>query len=161
TTVAAASTEALPVSVRRNVRSGVSIRRTQAVFPENRPPVVSSVTSTPSDSMAASAASKSAWSGSITPEAPDASDDSLIAVSPPAAVLQPPRVDDAPQETPCSLVRRLTEQLHGRCLFHDLPVGQETHPAGDVAGEPHLVRGDQHRHPAFGQFPDHVEHVRH
>src|SRR5262249_6245210 len=137
-TVAAARTEALPVSVRRNVRSGVSIRRTQAVFPVNRPPVVSSVTSTPSDSMADSAASKSAWSGSITP---DASDDSLIAVSPPAAGLQAPRVDNAPQETPCSLVCRLTEQLHGRCLFHDLPVGQETHPAGDVAGEPHLVRG--------------------
>ena len=37
-TVAPASTEALPVSVRRNVRSGVSMRRAQAVFPENGPP---------------------------------------------------------------------------------------------------------------------------
>ena len=36
-TVAPASTEALPVSVRRKVRSGVSIRRVQAVRPENGP----------------------------------------------------------------------------------------------------------------------------
>ena len=43
-TVAAASTEALPVSVRRKLRSGVSMRRTQAVFWENGPPV-SSLTS--------------------------------------------------------------------------------------------------------------------
>ena len=40
-TVAAASTEALPVSVRRNMRSGVSMCRTQAVFWENGPPVSS------------------------------------------------------------------------------------------------------------------------
>ena len=40
-TVAAARTEALPVSVRRNMRSGVSMRRTQAVFWENGPPVSS------------------------------------------------------------------------------------------------------------------------
>ena len=43
-TVAAASTEALPVSVRRKLRSGVSMRRTHAVFWENGPPV-SSLTS--------------------------------------------------------------------------------------------------------------------
>jgi hypothetical protein len=36
-TVAAASTEALPVSVLRNCRSGVSALRTQAVRPENGP----------------------------------------------------------------------------------------------------------------------------
>jgi hypothetical protein len=30
-----------------------------------------------------------------------------------------------------------------------------------MSREPHLVRRDQHRHPAFGQFPDHVEHVGH
>ena len=48
-TVAAASTEALPVSVRRKLRSGVSMRRTQAVFWENGPPV-SSLTSASSAS---------------------------------------------------------------------------------------------------------------
>src|SRR5580658_4264394 len=37
-TVAPASTEALPVSVRRNSRSGVSRARSQAVRPENNDP---------------------------------------------------------------------------------------------------------------------------
>jgi hypothetical protein len=37
-TVALASTRALPVSVRKNMRSGVSIRRAQAVRPDNTPP---------------------------------------------------------------------------------------------------------------------------
>jgi hypothetical protein len=37
-TVALASTRALPVSVRKKTRSGVSIRRAQAVRPDNSPP---------------------------------------------------------------------------------------------------------------------------
>jgi spermidine/putrescine transport system permease protein len=46
---------------------------------------------------------------------------------------QAPRVDDAAQETPGALVRGLAEQPGGRRLLDDLPVGQEAHPAGDVA----------------------------
>src|SRR6266699_2281155 len=104
-TVAAASTEALPVSVRRKLRSGVSIRRTQAVFWENGPPV-SSLTSASSAavSSAAAAAAAAAMSASETSMTLDASgDDSLI-----AAASQAARVDDAPQETPGPFVRRLT-----------------------------------------------------
>src|SRR6266481_74498 len=153
-TVAAASTEALPVSVRRKLRSGVSIRRTQAVFWENGPPV-SSLTSASSAAVCSAAAA--AMSASETSMTLDASgDDSLI-----AAASQATSVDDAPQEAPGPFVRWFAEQPVGRRLFHDLPVGEETHPAGDVTREAHLMRGDQHRHPAFGQFPDHVQHVGH
>ena len=74
-TVAAASTEALPVSVRRKLRSGVSMRRTQAVFWENGPPV----SSVPSVSWAVSSAAAAAMSASETSMTLDASgDDSLI-----------------------------------------------------------------------------------
>ena len=73
-TVAAARTEALPVSVRRKLRSGVSMRRTQAVFWENGP-AVSSAASAPS---AASSAAAAAMSASETSMAPDASDDDSL-----------------------------------------------------------------------------------
>src|SRR5271170_49331 len=69
------------------------------------------------------------------------------------------RIDDTPQEAAGTLVRRLAEELVGRRLLDDLTVGEEAHAAGDVASEAHLVRRDQHRHPAVGQFPDYVEHV--
>src|SRR5690348_5113369 len=147
-TVAAARTEALPVSVRRKLRSGVSIRRTQAVLPANGPAVSSAVSSSTAD---AAAAAMSSAETSIVPAA--SGDDSLI----PSFFSQASGVGDAPQEPPGPFVRRLAEQQSGWCLFHDLPVGQETHPAGDVAREAHLMRGDQHRHPALGQFPDNRE----
>jgi hypothetical protein len=81
-TAAPASTEALPVSVRRNRRSGVSMCRTQAVRPENSPEDASS-----EDSAAGSA---------------DGSDDGSLTAAdyrprprrPPAAALDP--VDIAP-----------------------------------------------------------------
>src|SRR5271165_4704159 len=98
-TVAPASTEALPVSVRRNVRSGVSIRRAQAVRPENGPPEDDSADGSAEASVASEASAASE------------DDDSLTAASPAARV-------DAGRR------RR------------------------------HLVRADQHRHLAFGQFPD-------
>src|SRR5215469_6135430 len=75
-TVAAARTEALPVSVRRNVRSGVSMRRTQAVFRENGPSVSSESPAVSSDDMARSASAMSAAETSITLGPSD--DDSLI-----------------------------------------------------------------------------------
>ena len=86
-TVAPASTEALPVSVRRNMRSGVSMRRAQAVRPENGPPdssrprFRSPISSEDSEASAASlAASRSSGVTSITSAASD--DDSLTRVSP-------------------------------------------------------------------------------
>src|SRR6185437_10526599 len=125
-TVAAASTEALPVSVRRKLRSGVSIRRTQAVLPA-KVPVVSSATSAPSEASAPSAAAwaaAAAMSSAETSMAPAASGDSLIPLfSSRRYTSQAPGVGDAPQEPPGPFVRRLAEQQSGRCLFHDLPVG--------------------------------------
>ena len=59
-TTAPASTEALPVSVRRNIRSGVSICRAHAVFPENGPPPA------PSASSAAAAAASSAAAADVS-----------------------------------------------------------------------------------------------
>src|ERR1700722_15383819 len=145
-TVAPASTRALPVSVRRNVRSGVSIRRAQAVRPDHSPPP-----SEPEDSGAFSASLAGIWQTGASPAGASDAGDSLTSAS------QPAGVDDAPQETAGAFVRRLAEQLRRRSLLDDLPVREEAHAAGDIAREPHLVRGDQHRHPAFGQFPDHVE----
>ena len=49
----------------------------------------------------------------------------------------------------------------GRRFLDDQAVLQEADPVGDVPGEAHLVRGDQHGHAAGGQFPDHVEHLGH
>src|SRR5580704_598546 len=113
-TVAAASTEALPVSVRRNMRSGVSMRRAQAVRPENGPPdcspesAESPESAAPMSSEEALAASRSSEVTSITSAA--SGDDSLTRVSLPQAS-QPPGVGDAPEEAPGTFVRRLTEQL--------------------------------------------------
>src|SRR6185437_1478847 len=119
-TVPAARTEALPVSVRRKLRSGVSIRRTQAVLPA-KGPAVSSVASAPS---AAAWATAAAMSSAETSMAPAASGDSLIPLfSSRRYTSQAPGVGDAPQEPPGPFVRRLAEQQSGRCLFHDLPVG--------------------------------------
>src|SRR6478752_253031 len=79
-TVAAARTEALPVSVRRKLRSGVSIRRTQAVLPEKGPSVsaADSAPSPPSPVSVAAAAAAAAMSSSETSMAPEPADDSLI-----------------------------------------------------------------------------------
>src|SRR6185437_11790428 len=97
-TVAAASTEALPVSVRRKLRSGVSIRRTQAVLPENGPSV-SSADSAPSAVSSAAAAAAAAMSSSETSMAPAAYDDSLIPLfSSRRYISQASGVGDAPQE---------------------------------------------------------------
>src|SRR6476646_8369508 len=136
-TVAAASTEALPVSVRRKLRSGVSMRRTHAVFCENGPPVSSLTSASCSPVASAAAAAMSASETSMTSRASD--DDSLILCSLSGLISgsQASRVDDAPQEAPGPFVRRFAEQPGRRSLFHDLPVGKETHPAGNIAREPH------------------------
>src|SRR5580700_1863069 len=65
TTVAPASTEALPVSVRRNDRSGVSRRRAHAVRPENAPEPDESATSdeAASDEAASAEAAASSEAG--------------------------------------------------------------------------------------------------
>src|SRR6478672_1022654 len=54
---------------------------------------------------------------------------------------------------------RVGEDLLRASLFQDLPVVEEADAARDVPGEPHLMRGDQHRHAALGQLADHVQHL--
>src|SRR5690348_539416 len=117
-TVAAARTEALPVSVRRKLRSGVSIRRTQAVLPENGPSVSSADSAPSAVSSTAAAAAAAAMSSSDTSMAPEpCDDDSLIPLfSSQRYISQASGVGDAPQEPPGPFVRRLAEQPIGRCL---------------------------------------------
>ena len=129
-TVAAARTEALPVSVRRNMRSGVSMRRTQAVFWENGPALSSLASGLSSAVPWAAAAAMSASETSMRLDASD--DDSLMPSS------QAPRADDAPEEAPGPFIRRFAEQPIGRCLFHDRRHGQLSHP-----GTPSPLRQDQ------------------
>ena len=46
-----------------------------------------------------------------------------------------------------------------RPLLEDAPLVEEADAVRDVAGEAHLVRRDQHRHPAGRELADHVEHL--
>src|SRR6516165_12489130 len=64
----------------------------------------------------------------------------------PMGASQPPGVHDAPQEPPGSLVLGVGEQLGRRGVLDDPPFFQEAHPAGDIPGKTHLVRGDEHGH---------------
>ena len=47
----------------------------------------------------------------------------------------------------------------GRALLEDHAGVEEADAVGDLAGEGHLVRRDQHRHPALGELADHLEHL--
>src|SRR5215469_10879561 len=78
-----------------------------------------------------------------------------------AGASQPPCVHDAPQEPPRALVLGVGEQLGRRGVLDDPPFLEEAHPAGDVPGEAHLVRGNDHGHAGGGQLLDHVEHLGH
>ena len=68
-------------------------------------------------------------------------------------------LDDALEELLRPRLLGLAEDLRGRPLLEDHPFVQEAHMVGDVAGEAHLVRGDQHRHPASRELADHLEHL--
>ena len=46
-----------------------------------------------------------------------------------------------------------------RALLEDDALVEEADAACDVAGEPHLVRRDQHRHAAVGELADHAQHL--
>src|SRR5258708_2392177 len=58
------------------------------------------------------------------------------------------RFDDALEELLRPRFLGLAEDLRGGPLLEDHPFVQEAHLVGVVAREAHLVRGDQHRHPA-------------
>ena len=63
------------------------------------------------------------------------------------------------EELPGAGVLGGVEQLLRRPLLHDHPVLHEDDLVGDRAGEPHLVRDDEHRHPLLGQLDHHREHL--
>ena len=48
----------------------------------------------------------------------------------------------------------------GLALLEDAALVEERHPVGHVAGEPHLVGRDDHRHPLLGELADRIEHLR-
>ncbi len=49
----------------------------------------------------------------------------------------------------------------GAALLEDHACVQEADAVRDVAGKAHLVRRDQHRHPALGELADHAQDLRH
>ncbi len=65
-------------------------------------------------------------------------------------------LDDPLQELARARLVRVAEHLRGWPVLQDLPLLQEADAIGDVTGEAHLVRGDDHRHARFGQLPDDV-----
>src|SRR5438093_55939 len=77
-----------------------------------------------------------------------------LSVSP---ALEAAGVHDPLQELLRPLLGRRTEDLLGRSLLEDHALVEEAHAARDVAREPHLVRRDEHRHPALGQLADDAE----
>src|SRR5262245_3766930 len=67
--------------------------------------------------------------------------------------------DDALQELlRARLTRRRKDLLRGALLQHDA-LAEEADAVGNLAREAHLVRGDQHRHPAGRELADHLEHL--
>ena len=53
----------------------------------------------------------------------------------------------------------VAEDLRGRAVLEDAAAVEERDAVGDLAGEAHLVGGDQHRHAAVLELADHVEHL--
>src|SRR5213080_3768570 len=66
---------------------------------------------------------------------------------------EPVRAHDPLQELLRPGLARRAEHLLGRSLLEDDAVVEEAHARRDVAG-------DAHRHPAGGELPDHVQHLR-
>ena len=63
--------------------------------------------------------------------------------------------------TAASAPRAVAEDRLRRPLLEDPPGVEEADAVRDVAREAHLVRRDQHRHPAARELADDVEHLRH
>src|SRR6185437_1436536 len=72
---------------------------------------------------------------------------------------QAPGIDDALEELTRPLLARRSEDLLGRPLLEDPALVQEADAMRNVAREPHLVRRDQHRHPALRELSDHLQHL--
>src|SRR5215207_1360751 len=73
--------------------------------------------------------------------------------------LEPAGLDDAVEELARPRLLGRTEDSLRRPLLQNPACVEEDDTVGDVAGEPHLVCGDQHRHPALRELTDHAEHL--
>ena len=71
------------------------------------------------------------------------------------------RLDEPPQELTRLGVLRVPQDPVGLALLQHPPLVQEADEVGHVAGELHLVGGDQHRHPLALQLADHLQHLPH
>ncbi len=76
------------------------------------------------------------------------------------AVSQPSGVNDPLQKLSRSWLAGIAEHLGRRTLFQDHPSIQEQHVVRDIAGEPHFMSCDQHRHPVALQSTDDVQNFR-
>jgi hypothetical protein len=56
---------------------------------------------------------------------------------------------------------RRAEDGLGRALLNDLATVEKAHGVRQLAGKPHLVRGQHHRHPVVAQLPKHRENLAH
>src|SRR6266508_977357 len=77
-------------------------------------------------------------------------------------LVEPPLVvdsvlEDLAEEVLGPVVARVGEELLGRALLDDLPVGHEEHSVGRRAGEAHLVGHDDHGHALLGEVDHDVE----
>ena len=86
-------------------------------------------------------------------------DDCPAAFAPPRRPLEPSGVDDALEERLRAWLGGRLEDARRRALLEDSPLMQEAHAVADLAGERHLVRRDQHRHPVGLQPANDVEHL--
>ena len=77
------------------------------------------------------------------------------------AGLQPAGLDDPLQELPGARLAWSAEDLVRRSHLADQAGIEEAHAVGDVAGEAHLVGGDDHRHARCGQLADDVQDLGH
>src|SRR4030095_1053979 len=73
--------------------------------------------------------------------------------------LDPPRLDYPRQDLARPLFAWLREELFGGPFLEDDAGVEKADLVGHIAGEAHLVRGDDHRHPDFGKAANEGEHL--
>src|SRR5689334_17628231 len=76
-----------------------------------------------------------------------------------APSLHPPAFEDAGEELARARLPRVAEDLLRQPFLEDAATVEEAHLVGDLAGEAHLVRREDHRHAALREFAHEFEHV--
>src|SRR3954464_1318882 len=75
------------------------------------------------------------------------------------AALHPAGVDDATKYWLGAGFARFAEDLLRPSVLHHSPAVQEAHPIGNLAGERHFVRCEDHRHAVLFEVSDQREHL--